>query len=185
MRRTLPVFSRVAAVVAAVLVGFPLLQDYARSLEIGVAVDVLGWLGKADNVTQVYHGAVLAPGEAPVFAAALTPSCSAIAALIALAALGAVTKAGSPGRRVVALGSALAIVAIGNMIRIVTSLLVGLWLGRSSLILFHDVVGATMTYIYILGGYIFMLTVLIDPSDPSRRWIGSPAAHPAMEPQRA
>ena len=60
-------------------------------------------------------------------------------------------------RRALAVAAAIATVSLGNITRIAASVIVGLFAGRSSLVLFHDWVGGIMTYVYTLGGFIVFL----------------------------
>ena len=95
----------------------------------------------------------------------MTPSCSSIASVLAIACLSTLAPPAPRGRRALAVAAAIATVSLGNITRIAASVIVGLFAGRSSLVLFHDWVGGIMTYVYTLGGFIVFLYILL----PDRR----------------
>ena len=104
------------------------------------------------------------------FVAVITPSCSALSALLAVAFLAWFVPRGRTGRRIGALACALACVLVGNVLRIAGSIGVGLVHGKPSLVLFHDWVGSLFAFGYTLGGYLLMLFLLL-PAGPG------PAVH--------
>jgi carbamoyl-phosphate synthase large subunit len=65
------------------------------------------------------------------------------------------------------LAGLVAIVA-GNLIRIAGSVVVGLFSGRASLVLFHDWVGSVFGIAYTIGGFIVTLTLLLRGGQPRR-----------------
>jgi exosortase/archaeosortase family protein len=96
----------------------------------------------------------------PEFLAYVSPSCSAFASALALIALGSVLPRRTP-RRLRAIFFAVLTVVVGNLIRIGSSVVVGLYAGKDSLVLFHNWVGGTFTFVYTLGGFMIMLTILL------------------------
>lgn len=100
-------------------------------------------------------------GHHPAFWVVVTASCSALAPMLSLACLAPVLPKASRGRRWLALGAAIGFVFIGNMIRIDSSILVGLVAGSVSLVLFHNWIGSAFGFAYVLGGYILMLFILL------------------------
>jgi carbamoyl-phosphate synthase large subunit len=64
-------------------------------------------------------------------------------------------------RRFLAIGAAVVAVVVGNFVRISSSVVVGLYAGRSSLVLFHDWVGSMIGFAFTLGGFILMLWILL------------------------
>jgi exosortase/archaeosortase family protein len=152
---------RVAAVVAIMMVGFPLTQATVRQAEVVTSVRLLGALQFSDRITAAEHSVIVAPSSEPPFRASLTPACSSLAAVLALSCLAVLTRGHRWPRRVAAIGLAVGAVIVGNTIRIVASLLMGIVSGRNSLVLFHDFAGGAFTFVYIVGGYIVLLTVLL------------------------
>lgn len=152
-------FLRIGAMVVAVLVGFYFLQEPFRHAETELAAAILS-LFAADQVEVVLNDSIqVFPAGHDAFRAEITPSCSALASVLVLACLGLLSP--RQPRRNVAIAAALCAVAIGNIIRIAASVGVGLVAGRGSLILFHDWVGSAFTFLYIVGGYILMVYLLL------------------------
>jgi carbamoyl-phosphate synthase large subunit len=159
--RTRAVLVRLTLVTAGCVGGFIILQEPFRWFETHAAV----WL------LQPFEGARVAPVNEtfvtvyPIhslpFLVAVTPSCSALASILALAGLASVLPRGGQNRRLVALVIAVVTVCLGNIVRIAASLFVGVLAGRSSLVLFHDWVGSMFSFVYTLGGYILMLYVVL------------------------
>ena len=160
-RRTLRVLVRVAIVAVLITVGFGLLQQDVRSLEMRAAIGVLDLLGAGEHFRQIGAVAVVLPERGALFAAVLTPSCSALASVLAIISLGVLLPKAPALRRTAAVGVAAATIVVGNLVRIVLSLAAGLIAGRSSLVLFHDVAGAAFTFVYVLTGYVLMLMLLL------------------------
>jgi exosortase/archaeosortase family protein len=152
---------RAVLVVALGTIGFFVLERPMRELEAAASVALLRLFG-TDGVTSAGSAtiAVFPPGHVP-FVALVTAACSSLPALLAIAALGTFTSAGPPGRRVLAIAAALAVVVLGNVVRIAASVAVGLAAGRGSLVLFHDWVGSIFTFGYALGGYTLLLFLLL------------------------
>jgi len=150
-------------VIAAVVVAFSFLVEPFRQFETDAAGWLLHALGVGPETVQPQPGgsfAVYPPAEMP-FLAVVTPACSSLASLLAIAALSAFSPKRPGGRRLLALGCALLCVAVGNIVRIAASIAVGLVAGTGSLVLFHDWVGSLFAFAYTLGGYLLMLAVLL------------------------
>jgi exosortase/archaeosortase family protein len=157
---------RILLVFLAATVGFVLFQRPSRVAEAHAAAVLLHAVG--DHHADVVFGtSILAsPAGHPAFRAEVTPSCSSLASLIALGCLASLALGPSRPRRSMALGAALVTVAVGNVLRLAGSVAVGYVAGRSSLVLFHDWVGSVFTFVYTLGGYILMLSLLLQPQHP-------------------
>lgn len=166
----MPVLIRVGLVVAFSVTGFLVLQRPVRTIESRAATGLVRMSG-TDRVFLVSDTAVLVvPAERSPFRAIVTPSCSAISSVLAIACLAAVSATRrSSSRRAMALGLALAAIAIGNVVRIAASLGVGLLAGRGALVLFHDWVGSTFAFAYTLGGYVLMLFILLPGRNAAER----------------
>ena len=161
------VLGRMTAVMVVAGGGFLLFQHAARHWEAEAATALLRLTG-ADGVRLVAPSAieVVPAGHAP-FRAIVTPTCSSVASVLAIAALATLAPARrwrAKVRRTAATVVAVATVVVGNAVRIAASLAVGLVAGRTSLILFHDWVGSVFGFAYTLGGYILLLYLLLPPS---------------------
>ena len=150
----------VGAVVATVVVGSAVARDAARGAEAVVTTRLVRALG--GHVATLSDRSILVVPRARVpFRVVVTPSCSSLAAVLALFALVVVLTRGNPWRRGAAFGLAAVIVVAGNVVRIAASLAVGLRTGRSSLVLFHDVVGSVFGVASVLIGFFVVVWVLL------------------------
>jgi exosortase/archaeosortase family protein len=69
---------------------------------------------------------------------------------------------GSPAAdRVLAGTAGVACIVAGNLVRIGSSVVIGLLAGRVSLVLFHDWVGSTFGFGYTIGGFLVVLAILL------------------------
>jgi carbamoyl-phosphate synthase large subunit len=161
---------RLVALVAVIFISFALFQGPVRHFEAVITAAVTDWLTGSQSFV-VDSIIVVRPPSQVFFVALLTPSCSALAAAISLFVLGTTASRGRPRRRAFAVGAAVATVVAGNFLRLVGSLVAGSWAGRGALIGFHDTLGSFLTFVYILGGYVLMLWLLLPkertrPQDP-------------------
>jgi exosortase/archaeosortase family protein len=155
------VATRIVAILVLTSGLFAVLQQPARRTEARVSAGVLRLVG----VTGVWHAepdgiAVVPAGHAP-FRAVVTPACSALASMLALAGLASVVPVRARRRRRGALVAAMGTIALGNLVRITASLAVGLVAGRGSLILFHDWAGSAFAFAYVLAGYVLFLFLVL------------------------
>jgi len=159
--------ARLALAVTVVVVGFVLFRDTVRHAEASAAVSFLHLLG-ANRIRLLSDSSVLViPRTGSLFRVVVTPSCSALSAMLALAVLGLLTPRAPWRRRLGATAVAMTAVLAGNLMRIAASLSAGTWAGRASLVLFHDWVGTMFTFASILGGYVLMLYVLLPDRQPT------------------
>lgn len=166
--RAWPVLLRPVAVIVLVLVAFALFNDAFRQAETTAAADLLHLFGVPQGAVQVRPDSSLAvyPVDTGPFLAIVTPSCSALASLLAVASLALFVPARFRRRRLAAVGCAVLVVAVGNVARIAGSIAVGLQYGTGSLVLFHDWVGSLFAFTYTLGGYLLMLAILLPRGAP-------------------
>lgn len=157
------VMFRIGLTLVFVLGAFAALQGPVRRLEASVAASITEWL-TGGNLPVFGVDILVFPQNDSFFIAVLTPSCSSLAAVLAMSTLGWLAPDRRRPRRLGALLLASGVIIVGNMVRLVGSLAVGVWFGRIGLIAFHDVVGGTLTFVYILGGYLLMLWALL-PKD--------------------
>jgi exosortase/archaeosortase family protein len=148
-----------------IFIAFALFQEPVRHLEAVTAATVTDWLTGSQSFV-VDSVIVVRPPAQVFFVALLTPSCSALAAAISLFVLGTTASRGRPRRRALAIGAAVVTVIAGNFFRLIGSLVAGAWAGRGALIGFHDTLGSFLTFVYILGGYVLMLWILL-PKEPT------------------
>jgi len=160
--RAFAMLARPVGVVAVVVGAFEVGNTAFRELEAGAAAGFLHLLGVPERTVQTRPNASIAvlPDDHGAFLAIVTPSCSSLASLLAIAFLAVHVPRGTP-RRVRALVAALLCVVAGNVLRIAGSVAAGLFSGTGALVLFHDWVGSLFAFGYTLGGYLLMLAVLL------------------------
>jgi exosortase/archaeosortase family protein len=177
----------IALSLAFVLVGFRLLNGPMRTLEIS-SVLLLVHAGAGQVTVLGGYMLQVLPQHDAGFRVVVTPFCSSIVPILALAGLSMFILAGPPARRLGALAASAAAVAACNILRIAVSVMIGLHAGPSAMVLFHDWVGTLFALAYTIGGFLFMLFLLlprtgrmsVDPvgSAPSPPLAGSSPAAP-------
>ncbi len=145
--------------------GFALLTGPMRDVEVDLVLGLLGYGDRASVVGD--HVFQVLPGDNDAFRAALTPYCSALIPILALAAIAFCVLRGNPVRRVLAFLLAAALVLVGNVLRIAGSLWVGIEAGPGGLVLFHDWVGTLFALTYTLVGFFLMLYVILPSATAS------------------
>jgi exosortase/archaeosortase family protein len=166
MIRAGAVVARLVVLLGLTFLTFAVLQGPARETETGAATWLLRSAG-ISGVEQSSGSSVLVSSSHGMFQAIITPSCSALASVLAIICLAALVPGYGGGRRLGAAAAAVGVVVAGNVVRIAGSLAVGLAAGRASLVLFHDSVGNIFSFAYTLGGYILMLWLLLPAEEPT------------------
>jgi exosortase/archaeosortase family protein len=103
---------------------------------------------------------LLPPGQV-AFRAQLTPYCSSLIPILALASIGFFILHGTWLRRAVSVGAATALVLLCNVARISSSLWMGYEFGGNALVLFHDWIGTFFALAYTMAGFFLMLYLLL------------------------
>ena len=148
------------ALVGAVFVAGQAPFRHWEALAVAALVRAVGFHG----VLSVEGSQILLSprGSGGLFWVDITPSCSSLGPALALALISAVMSVGSPvSDRVLAGVVGVASIVVGNLLRIGSSVVVGLLAGRVSLVLFHDWVGSTFGFAYTVGGFVLALAVLL------------------------
>ena len=144
--------------------GFYLLSGPVRRLEVHGVIALLGW--HRVSVVQGDTFQVLASHGLP-FRAEVTPYCSSLIALLALAVICLFVLHGPVLRRVGALLLSASVILLGNILRITASIWMGDRFGVHWLVLFHDWVGTLFALAYTMAGFFLMVWVLL-PSATAR-----------------
>lgn len=152
---------RIVLLVGTTGAGFLLLEQRTRQCETATALDLLHLLHLNGATRNSPTSITVHSHNGELFAAVLTPSCSSLATLLALAGLLLLRPPGTRRRLTGAATAALALVFAGNIIRIAGSVAVGLAAGSASQVLFHDWVGSLFGFAYTLGGFLLMLFFLL------------------------
>ena len=144
---------------AVTLVGFVLLKGPMRRFEIAA---VLAILHARSRLTEIGGFAVqaLPPHQFP-FRVEVTPYCSSLVAILALAGIAGFVLPGPRLRRLGAFAAAASLVVVCNIARIAASIWVGFRYGAGDLVLFHNWVGTLFALAYTLLGFIFMLFLML------------------------
>jgi exosortase/archaeosortase family protein len=105
---------------------------------------------------------LLSPRSGPLFWVDITPSCSSLGPALAIALIAVLISSGSPAsdRLLAGVAGVVGIIA-GNLVRIGSSVIVGLLAGPVSLVLFHDWVGSIFGFAYTIGGFVLTLSILL------------------------
>jgi exosortase/archaeosortase family protein len=156
---------RTLLIVAASVAGFVLLQHPARVVESHAVAGLLSLAGASGTHVVLGTDVQVLPAQHGLLLASVTPSCSSLASLLAISCLAAASGVDTRLRRLKALLIALAVIAVGNVLRMAASLGIGFVAGRSVLLLFHDWVAGIFTFGYVLAGYVLFLYLVL----PDRR----------------
>jgi exosortase/archaeosortase family protein len=101
------------------------------------------------------------PQNHSAFRAQLTPFCSSLVPVLALAAIAAFILTGPLYRRAFAFVCAAGVVLACNVLRVAGSLWVGLQVGARSMVLFHDWIGTLFGIAYTMLGFFLMLYLIL------------------------
>ena len=167
-------FVRLACTIGVAVGAFSVLQQPWREAEIRTVAGVLATTGM-NGATHVYGTSVLvAPPHAAPFLAVVTPSCSALGALLAFSTIALFLVSGPMSRRLLAAGAAGALVVIVNILRIVLSLGVGVHFGSRAMVTVHDWIGTLLGLFAVLAGFtLFMFLLLPHDARGSEATVGS------------
>ncbi len=159
-RRRFIVFSALGMSLLLAVGGFQLLNGPARRLEALLVMASLHPIGSRASVVSDTYFQLLPPGQV-AFRAQLTPYCSSIIPILALASIGFFILHGTWRRRLVAVGAAAGLVLLCNVARISGSLWMGYEFGGNALVLFHDWIGTLFALVYTMAGFFLMLYLLL------------------------
>lgn len=159
-RRRTEVLVALACTVLLAFGGFTLLIGPTRDLEVFLILSI--FRGAGDRASVVGDRVLqLLPPEQNAFRAELTPYCSALIPMLALACIALFVLHGNWPRRVGAAAVAMAFVLLANVARISGSLALGYEFGDAALVLFHDWVGTFFALVYTLAGFFLMLYLIL------------------------
>ena len=158
-RRGSVLFALVSSILVALL-GFKLLNSVMRTVEETAVLGVFVVLRSRTTIVGDHTFQVLSPGHFP-FRAVLTPYCSSLVSILALAAIATFILRGPILRRMSAFVIAGMFVLCCNVLRIGGSLWAGLRYGPQGLVLFHDWLGTMFGLVYTLFGFLLMLYLML------------------------
>ena len=159
-RRRVEVFTALGLGIALAFVGFYALTGPMRDLEVLAVLALMAPVGERAAAVNGHVFQVLPPTQ-EAFRAELTPYCSSLVAVLALAAIALFVLRGPWPRRLFALSTAIAVVVCCNVLRVTGSLWMGYRFGDRALVLFHDWAGTLFALVYTMGGFLLMLSLLL------------------------
>ena len=165
-RRRAEVFIALAMGITLAFVGFYLLSGPVRDLEVLAVLALLAPFGGRANVVNGHVLQVLPPDHA-AFRAELTPYCSSLIAMLALAVIAIFVLHGAWPRRLLAMSAAMTAILACNVLRITGSVWVGYHFGDRALVLFHDWAGTLFALASTMAGFLLMLYLIL-PSAKAR-----------------
>lgn len=160
-RHLLAVIIRLTLTFSTVFVAFSLLVDPWRTWEAKAIVNTMALLGVTGASRSYGNEILVIPRASSPFLATISPSCSALAAVLTFVAISVFLVRGDPFRRFLATVGASALVFVCNLVRIGLSVLVGVTTDAHGLVVFHDWVGTAFGLLYVLGGFTLYLWLLL------------------------
>jgi exosortase/archaeosortase family protein len=164
---------RLALAFGVTIVLFWLLIDWWRDYEAKTLAAMFSAVGIHGADQAFGHQILVLPVHASPFLATISPSCSALAAILGFGAISAFVVRGTWRRRLAAFAAASLVVLVCNFLRIGLSMYVGLHTNAQGLTVFHDWVGTAFGILYVLGGFTLYLWVLL----PSNRTLLKEYSH--------
>ena len=171
-----------ALVTVGIGVAFALFEVPFRHLEVLAATGLCHLFGFTGIRDPVQSYMLVQPSVHAPFWVEIAPTCSSLASILSF--VGLASFVAPRARREIsslrfwgAVSLAVTVLFVGNLLRIVFSMLVGLMAGRISLVLFHDWVGSVFGFASLLAGWVLLLWLIL-PADRRRRrwWSAAPAA---------
>lgn len=158
--RRAEVFSLLLVGVLTAFIGFHALNGALRQVEEAAVIGLLSGLGSRISLVAGHQFQVLPPDH-EAFRAQLTPYCSSIVSILALAVIVLFVLRAPWRRRLLALAAGIALVLVCNILRVSGSVWMGYEFGPGSLVLFHDWVGTVFALAYTMAGFFLMLSMLL------------------------
>lgn len=164
-RRRRSVLLEILALVVVYLSLFELLIGPMRRLETTSVARFFSAFG-SNGVTVAHNDSLLiaSSGHQPMLTY-ISPSCSSLMGLLALATLAAAVMRQHRATTVVAYLVAAIVLFLSNLGRMIASAAAGLWFGQGALVLFHDWVGTIWNFIATLFGFLLLQFLTSPPSD--------------------
>lgn len=163
-RRTI-IGASLAGAIAVAFGGFFGVSGPLRDLEQRMVLLLLG----AGARVRMYgdHYFQVLPRDNGAFRAQLTPFCSSLVPVLALAAIAVFILHGPPVRKTFAFVCAAVVVVLCNVLRVAGSIWVGLQVGARSMVLFHDWIGTLFGIGYTMLGFFLMLFLMLPKATAS------------------
>ncbi len=162
LSRKLDIGARLAAIVIGVGVAFSYWDDQARDFETSVIVAAIRPFSGNSKFIRLEGPQILIAGPRSFpFIGTITPSCSALGAVLAFAAVSSLVLQGVALRRALGFAAAALLCFCANVIRISLALIIGAHDGRHSMVTFHDWFGTPFGLLALFGGFVVLLRVML------------------------
>ena len=159
------VIGEMLAAGVGVVVGYYLLINYARHFEVRAVADILHLFGVYQISGALGTTLVIFRPHGETISAALTPSCSSLMSVLALAGLASSVLRRRRAHTLAAFVVATILLVAANISRITASALAGLWFGKPSLLLFHDWVGTIWNFAGTLAGFLLLVALTLPSAE--------------------
>lgn len=164
-RRRRTVLFEILVLVIVYLSLFELLIDPVRRFE----TDAVAWffsLVGSNSVTVAHNDSLLivSGGHRPMLTY-MSPSCSSLMGLLALATLAAAVMRRRRTTTLMAYVVSASVLFILNLGRMIASAAAGVWFGSGAMLLFHDWVGTIWNFIATLFGFLLLQFLTSPPAD--------------------
>lgn len=142
---------------------FWIFQAPFRDFEAYLTVGSLHLLGAVKGLPlTVGPNILVVPAHHAAFWAQIQPACSSLPSVLAVVGLSAaISRRTVRSWRLLATAIVAALLVVGNVIRMASSIAVGLWAGQVSLVLFHNWVGSIFGFLYTIVGFSLLLWLLL------------------------
>ena len=159
------VLLEILILVVVYLTLFELLIDPMRRFE----TDAIAWffsLVGSHSVTVANNDSILiaSGGHRPMLAY-ISPSCSSLMGLLALATLAAAVMRRRRSTTLIAYLAAASVLFALNLGRMIASAAAGVWFGSGAMLLFHDWVGTVWNFVATLFGFLLLQFLTSPPSE--------------------
>ncbi len=144
---------------------FELLIDPMRRFETSAIAWFFSLVG-SNSVTVAHNDSLLivSSGHQPMLTF-ISPSCSSLMGLLALATLAAAVMRRRRATTVLAYLASASVLFILNLGRMIASAAAGVWFGSGAMLLFHDWVGTVWNFIATLFGFLLLQFLTSPPSE--------------------
>ena len=162
MSRGLDVSLRLTAVIGGVGLAFAAWDGPARDLETTTLMTLIApFAGSAHFVRLPGPHVLITTRDAFPFIGTITPSCSALGAVLAFASVAALVLRGPALRRAYGFALAAGLCVAANLVRIGAALVIGAHYGREAMVTFHDWGGTGFGLLALFGGFVLLLRAML------------------------
>ena len=162
LSRGLDISLRLTAVIGGVGIAFAAWDGQARDLETTTLMTLIAPFEGSAHFVRLPgpHVLITTRGTFPVIGT-ITPSCSALGAVLAFASVAALVLRGPALRRAYGFALAAGLCIVANLVRIGVALVIGAHYGREAMVTFHDWGGTGFGLLSLFGGFVLLLRAML------------------------